>query len=78
MSEVDLEKLRNIIIEAFPNSSVPKSINELGYGMLQEWDSLGNFALLILIEQKFGVEFTMKELTEIRSVKQILIRLGQN
>jgi len=78
MSEDMLKKLRKIVVTAFPNSSVPEDIAELHYGVFDEWDSLGNFALLMLVEQEFGLELTMKELSEINSIEQIVARLNQD
>ena len=78
MRKDSTEKLREVISIAFPNSLLPENIMELGYGALEEWDSLGNFALLMLVEQEFGIEFTMKELSEVKSVHQILARLNAN
>jgi acyl carrier protein len=78
MSEDTNEKLREVIAMAFPNSLIPENIMELEYGAIEEWDSLGNFALLMLVEQKFGLEFTMNELSELKSIKQILIRIKSN
>jgi len=78
MSEDTNEKLRDVIAMAFPNSLIPENIMELEYGAIEEWDSLGNFALLMLVEQQFGLEFTMKELSELKSIRQILIRIKSN
>jgi len=78
MSEDTNEKLRDVIAMAFPNSLIPENIMELEYGAIEEWDSLGNFALLMLVEQKFGLEFTMKELSELKSIRQILTRIKSN
>ena len=37
-----------------------------------EWDSLGNYALLLSIEERFNVRFNTEELSTIRSVEDIL------
>lgn len=78
MSEETNEKLREVIAIAFPNSLIPENIMELEYGAIEEWDSLGNFALLMLVEQKFGLEFSMRELSELKSIEQILNRIKNN
>jgi acyl carrier protein len=77
MSEY-LEILREILGRAFPNSEIPRDLSQLGYGSLDEWDSLGNFALLLLVEQRFNIQFTMQEMAEIRSLKDIINRIEQN
>ena len=76
MSEDIIDKMREVISTAFPNNLIPENIMELEYGVFEEWDSLGNFALLMLVEQKFGLEFTMKELSEMKSISQIVARIN--
>ena len=37
-----------------------------------EWDSIGNFNLLLAIESEFNIRFTSEEIIEINSIEQIL------
>lgn len=78
MKNEEMEKIRAVMSKAFPNSEIPKDIEHLMYGSFDEWDSLGNFALLMLVEQEFGIEFSMKDLSEIRSIADLMARLGTN
>ena len=40
-------------------------------GDIKEWDSLGNFNLLLTIEREFKIRFSMKEISEIKSIKSL-------
>lgn len=75
MSEEVIKKLKQILNITFPNFYLPDDIIDLTIGACEEWDSLGNYALLTMVEQEFKLEFTMKELSEIRSIRQIIERL---
>lgn len=70
-------KIFQILKKTFPNSSIPKKFLNLKIGDLKEWDSLGNFNLLLAIEDTFKIKFSMKELEEIKSVKQLIKKLSK-
>jgi acyl carrier protein len=76
MKIIDLKDIENILIEVFNLKKLPKKIKELEQGDFKEWDSLGNFNLLIAIEEFYSVRFNSKEIINIRSVKQILYALN--
>ena len=63
--------LRQILIETFINSSIPENINNLKIGDLDEWDSLGNFNLILAIEQNFGIQFDFDQLENLNSIAEI-------
>ena len=56
----------------FSKSKIPKNINELKIGDLKEWDSLGNYNLLLEIEKNFKIRFKSTDLTKITSINQII------
>lgn len=76
MKIIDLKDIENILSEVFNLKKKPKKIKELEQGDFKEWDSLGNFNLLIAIEEFYSVRFNSKEIINIRSVKQILYALN--
>ena len=49
-----------------------KNVLKLKIGDFKEWDSLGNFNLLLEIEKNFKIRFKQKELSSITSVNQII------
>jgi|TARA_B110000467_G_C17803047_1_gene206056 acyl carrier protein len=63
--------LRQILIETFINSSIPENIDNLKIGDLDEWDSLGNFNLILAIEQNFGIQFDFDQLENLNSIAEI-------
>jgi len=63
--------LRQILIEVFSKSTIPEEINTLKMGDLKEWDSLGNFNLILAIEQKYAIRFKIEDLDKLTSVKEI-------
>lgn len=64
-------KLRNILIETFKNSNIPEDISHLKIGDIEEWDSLGNFNLILAIERHFQIQFDIEDLENITSIVEI-------
>ena len=77
MSDSNL-RLKNLLEKVLKVNLNLKNWQELSFGDVDEWDSLGNFALLLAIESEFSVEFSTEELMEIKSVKQILDFLNKS
>ena len=62
--------------QQFPQASINA---QSALGSFPEWDSLGHFNLLLLIEQHFAVRFEPQELAELKSladIRQALLRKG--
>jgi acyl carrier protein len=72
MKILDLKDIENILYEVFSVNKFPKKIQELKYEDFNEWDSLGNFNLLLAVEEFYSVRFTMEEIINIRSVEQLI------
>tara|TARA_Y100000992_G_C21131607_1_gene426864 strand:- start:105 stop:350 length:246 start_codon:yes stop_codon:yes gene_type:complete len=75
IDNMNSKEIKNILTEVFPKSKIPKKINGLKINDLKEWDSLGNFNLLLAVEEKYKIKFSMKEISEIKSIKSLLIHL---
>ena len=65
-------KLNDILKKSFPRNKIPKKIYNLKINDLEGWDSLGNFNLLLLIEDTYNIRFTQKEISTITSCKEII------
>ena len=78
MKKLDLENIRDILILTFPNAEIKNNINNLKMGDFKEWDSLGNFNLLLAIEDSYNVRFSPEEIIEINSISQIYEYLKSN
>ena len=63
--------LRQILVDTFTNTNIPENIDDLKIGEFEEWDSIGNFNLILAVEQKYGVRFDITNLDKIKSVKDI-------
>ena len=70
--------LRQILIKTFPNSSIPEDIHELKMGDIEEWDSMGNFNLILAVEQQYGVRFNIDDMEKVKSVREIIKALGND
>jgi acyl carrier protein len=72
MKKIKHEDLKKIITAVFPDSDIPDSILNLQLGDLEEWDSQGHLNLLLYIEEIYNIRFTMNQMTEVKSIKQII------
>jgi acyl carrier protein len=63
--------LRQILIDTFTKSNIPENIDDLKIGDFEEWDSIGNFNLILAVEQKYKVQFDIENLDKIKSIKDI-------
>lgn len=72
MSNISKEDIRCVLSEVFSSVEIPVDCGPLKMGDLEPWDSLGNFNLLLAIEDRFNVRFTFDEIAEIKSVSQII------
>ena len=64
-------------LKKLSKKNIPKNFEKMKIGDLPQWDSLGNFNLLLALEQRFKIRFTTSEMSEINSVKQILIAINK-
>ena len=63
--------LRDILIDTFKNSSIPADINNLKMGDFNEWDSLGNFNLIMAVERIYQLHFDIECIEKMTSVSEI-------
>lgn len=68
-------KLKMIFVEVFALEKVPENFLSLQLGDLVAWDSLGNFNLLLAVEEEYGIRFSVEQMGEIRSIQDILEHL---
>lgn len=73
MKEKDISnKLEEVLKKVFKKEFNNKKISKLKIGDFKEWDSLGNFNLLLEIEKVFKLRFKPKDLSSITSINQII------
>ena len=66
MMEIE-DVLREILQKTFKKSKIPDEILNLSMGDFEEWDSLGNFNLILAVESHYQIQFDMNELETLNS-----------
>jgi acyl carrier protein len=67
----DLEKMTEIVRDLFDEYDGPVS-RELCARDVEQWDSLMNVQLIVLIEQAFAIRFTTREVGEFKNLGELL------
>jgi len=68
-------RLEDLLQQQFPRASFGTS-DDLAIGSFPEWTSLAHFNFLLLIEEHYGVRFTVDEMSEMKSLREIKSRLA--
>ena len=63
--------LRDVLVQTFKQSLIPEDIKDLKMGDFDEWDSLGNFNLILALESQFQIQFDMDDLEKLTSISEI-------
>jgi len=72
------DKIISVLKEVFPKTKKIKNLKKLQINKIKEWDSIGNLNLLLAIEKEFKIKFSIDEMAEIKSIKQILKKIDAN
>ena len=70
MNGIDKD-LHKILKKVFKKSKIPRNIKKLKLGDMKEWDSLGNFNLILEVENYFKVKFNANNFSKISSIETI-------
>ena len=76
---LDLKSLQDVFVKTFPTAVIPDNFSDLRLGDFEEWDSLGNFNLLLAIEEMYEIRFDIEDMSALKSVQdfsQRLVSLG--
>ena len=68
--KIDNKRILNIVKKIFKINKV-KNLDNLKIWSLKNWDSLGNFNLLLEIEREFKIKFSNIDFTTIKSIKEL-------
>tara|TARA_B100000029_G_C17432519_1_gene908403 strand:+ start:551 stop:790 length:240 start_codon:yes stop_codon:yes gene_type:complete len=71
MKKIDNKDIKKILSKCFSKSKIPKKLDNLKYGDLKEWDSIGNFNLLLEFEEFYNIKFSLEEMSNFKSIKDI-------
>ena len=69
--------LKKSFDKVFPKKKNVKNITNLKINSFEEWDSVAHLNFLLEIEKNFRVRFSLDEMSEIKSVKQILKKIDK-
>jgi len=72
MKNINLKEIEFIFREIFPSANLDDSFMHLKMDDIAEWDSLGNFNLLLAFEEFYGIRFSMDEMSELKSIAMIV------
>ena len=73
-----ISNLHELLKKHFPEADIPNPERELTVGSFPEWDSLGHFNFLLFIEESYGIRFSVEEMSEMKSLKDISDVLALN
>ena len=71
MKKINDKDIKKILLKCFSKSKIPNKLNSLKYGDLKEWDSIGNFNLLLEFEEFYNIKFPLEEMSNLKSIKDI-------
>lgn len=72
------EKILKIFKDTFQGAKFDQNdFENLELYSIPEWDSIGNLNLLMNIESNFEIRFSSEQLSELKSIKEILIILQE-
>ena len=67
--------LEEILRRQFPDAVFDAADLHLGVGSFAEWDSLGTFNFLMLVESTYDVRFSPEDIAELKTLGDIRRRL---
>jgi len=70
------KSLPELLRETFPKARFDTADPKLGIESFPEWDSLGHFNFMLQVEEHFGVQFTVEEMSELKALPQIKAALA--
>ncbi len=66
------QTLTDLLKAQFPNAPIDAEANgELQVGCFPDWDSVGHFGFLISVEEHFSVYFSVEQMADLKSLKDI-------
>lgn len=68
-------KLEELLRQQFPKAKFNSDDPSLGVGSFPEWDSMGTFNFLMLVENTYGVTFSIDDMTEFKTLARIREKL---
>jgi acyl carrier protein len=70
-----MTRLEDLLRRQFPTAPLD-DISDLRVGSFPEWSSLAHFNFLLLVEEAFHLQFTVDEMSDLKSIRDIRARLA--
>jgi acyl carrier protein len=67
-------ELKNIVFKVLNRTLLPAE-EKSNFNLLEDWDSLAHMQIILLCEDKFTIEFSFTELSELVSYETLLQKL---
>jgi acyl carrier protein len=71
-----MTRLEDLLRRQFPTSAITGNVSDLRVGSFPEWTSLAHFNFLLSVEETFQLQFTVDEMSELKSIGEIRNRLS--
>ncbi len=75
-SEMILEKLNDIFRNVFDDDALQITA-ETSADDIEEWDSLAHITIIALVEKKFNVVFTTREIEEMKKIGDMMAVISE-
>ncbi|MBQ7478819.1 MAG: acyl carrier protein [Selenomonadaceae bacterium] len=72
MTEIQILDILQVIFRDVFDDETIVITNESNAAQIEEWDSLSQIRLVMMIEKKFGIKFSYGELNHLKNVGEIL------
>lgn len=72
MKKISNQDMRKILTSTFPTADISDSCLDLELGDFPEWDSLGNFNLLLAVEESYDIRLDIEEMSQLKSISDIM------
>jgi acyl carrier protein len=66
------QRLLEVVRDTFPDAIFDGDDARLGLGSFPQWDSLGNFNLLLQVEEAAGIRLDSREISEVKTLAGII------
>jgi acyl carrier protein len=67
-----MNHLFGLLQRQFPDAEIPEQMLDLAIGSFPDWDSLSHISLLLSIEEHYDVRFTLDEMANLVSIRNII------
>jgi len=72
-----VEQIQALLVEAL-RIPAEQATPDLSFGDLPQWDSMGHMEVMMLLEERFGVEISAETISALTSIPAICAYLQEN